>query len=306
MTKRREVCGKGNHMNITLYGAASEKIDRIYMTRVEELGKALAEKGHALVFGAGSTGLMGAAARGFAAGNGKIVGVTPHFMHELEPICDFCTELIQTETMADRKDIMEEKADAFIIVPGGIGTFDEFFQILTLKALGRHSKPIILYNVPSRTGVNIEPETYAALADHPNIQAIKEASGDFSKLVKTVSLVGDKLDVYSGNDDQVVPMMALGAKGVISVLSNVIPAETVEMCQRFMNGDVKGSAAMQCKYLPLINALFSDVNPIPVKEAMGMLGYCTSEMREPLYPMDEAKKAVLRQKLIDAGLTVKN
>ena len=168
------------------------------------------------------------------------------------------------------------------------------------------NKPIILYNVPSRTGVNIEPETYAALADHPNIQAIKEASGDFSKLVKTVSLVGDKLDVYSGNDDQVVPMMALGAKGVISVLSNVIPAETVEMCQRFMNGDVKGSAAMQCKYLPLINALFSDVNPIPVKEAMGMLGYCTSEMREPLYPMDEAKKAVLRQKLIDAGLTVKN
>ena len=168
------------------------------------------------------------------------------------------------------------------------------------------NKPIILYNVPSRTGVNIEPETYAALAEHPNIQAIKEASGDFSKLVKTVSLVGDKLDVYSGNDDQVVPMMALGAKGVISVLSNVIPAETVEMCQRFMNGDVKGSAAMQCKYLPLINALFSDVNPIPVKEAMGMLGCCTNEMREPLYPMDEAKKAILRQKLIDAGLTVKN
>ena len=168
------------------------------------------------------------------------------------------------------------------------------------------NKPIILYNVPSRTGVNIEPETYAALAEHPNIQAIKEASGDFSKLVKTVSLVGDQLDVYSGNDDQVVPMMALGAKGVISVLSNVIPAETVEMCQRFMNGDVKGSAAMQCKYLPLINALFSDVNPIPVKEAMGMLGYCTNEMREPLYPMDEAKKAILRQKLIEAGLTVKN
>jgi uncharacterized protein (TIGR00730 family) len=134
-------------MNITLYGAASERIDRIYMTRVEELGKALAERGHSLVFGAGSTGLMGAAARGFAAGNGKIIGVTPHFMHEIEPICDFCTELIQTETMADRKDIMEEKADAFVIVPGGIGTFDEFFQILTLKALGRHSKPIILYNI---------------------------------------------------------------------------------------------------------------------------------------------------------------
>ena len=167
-------------------------------------------------------------------------------------------------------------------------------------------KPIILYNVPSRTGVNIEPATYAALADHPNINAIKEASGNFSKLVETVALVGDKLAVYSGNDDQVVPMLALGGKGVISVLSNVLPAETSEMCKRFQSGDVKGSAAMQCKYLPLINALFSDVNPIPVKEAMAMLGYCTAEMREPLYNMEEAKKEILRQKLIDAGLDAKN
>ena len=164
------------------------------------------------------------------------------------------------------------------------------------------NKPIILYNVPSRTGVNIEPETYAALADHPNICAIKEASGDFSKLVKTVSLVGDKLDIYSGNDDQIVPMLALGAKGVISVLSNVLPEKTVEMCDRFFEGDVAGSAAIQCKYLPLINALFSDVNPIPAKEAMAMLGYCTAEMREPLYPMDEAKKEILRAKLTEAGL----
>ena len=167
------------------------------------------------------------------------------------------------------------------------------------------TKPIILYNVPSRTGVNIEPETYAALADHPNIVAIKEASGNFSKLAETIALVGDKLDVYSGNDDQVVPMLALGGKGVISVLSNVLPAETSEMCKRFFRGDVKGSAAMQCEYLPLINALFSDVNPIPVKEAMAMLGYCESEMRKPLYPMDESKKEILRGELIKAGLNVK-
>lgn len=167
-------------------------------------------------------------------------------------------------------------------------------------------KPIILYNVPSRTGMNIEPETYAALADHPNINAIKEASGNFSKLAETVALVGDKLNVYSGNDDQVVPMLALGAKGVISVLSNVLPTETSEMCKRFWRGDVKGSAAMQCEYLPLINALFSDVNPIPVKEALAMLGYCTAEMREPLYNMEESKKAKLRQRLIEAGLDVKN
>ena len=167
-------------------------------------------------------------------------------------------------------------------------------------------KPIILYNVPSRTGVNIEPETYAALADHPNINAIKEASGNFSKLVETVALVGDKLNVYSGNDDQIVPMLALGAKGVISVLSNVLPAETSEMCKRFWRGDFKGSAAMQCEYLPLINALFSDVNPIPVKEAMAMLGCCTAEMREPLFNMEESKKENLRKKLIAAGLDAKN
>lgn len=134
-------------MNITLYGAASDRIDRVYIDRVEALGRAMAHRGHTMVFGAGATGLMGAAARGMAEAGGKIIGVTPHFMHTLEPISAHCTELIATETMAQRKDIMEEKADAFVIVPGGIGTFDEFFQILTLRVLGRHNKPIILYNI---------------------------------------------------------------------------------------------------------------------------------------------------------------
>lgn len=134
-------------MNITLYGAASDRIDRAYIEGVETLGRSIARRGHTMVFGAGSTGLMGAAARGMAAEHGRIIGVTPHFMHNLEPVSDLCTELIATETMAERKSIMEEKADAFIIVPGGIGTFDEFFQILTLKVLGQHNKPIILYNI---------------------------------------------------------------------------------------------------------------------------------------------------------------
>jgi len=134
-------------MNITLYGAASDRIDRVYIERVEELGRAMARRGHTMVFGAGASGLMGAAARGMAAEGGHIVGVTPHFMHDLEPVSTQCTEIIATETMAERKNIMEEKADAFVIVPGGIGTFDEFFQILTLKVLGRHDKPIILYNI---------------------------------------------------------------------------------------------------------------------------------------------------------------
>jgi uncharacterized protein (TIGR00730 family) len=136
-------------MNITLYGAASDRIDQVYFERVEELGRVMARRGHTMVFGAGATGLMGAAARGMAECGGKIVGVTPHFMHTLEPVSTLCTELIATETMAERKTIMEEKADAFVIVPGGIGTFDEFFQILTLKVLGRHDKPIILYNINS-------------------------------------------------------------------------------------------------------------------------------------------------------------
>ncbi|MBE6595303.1 MAG: TIGR00730 family Rossman fold protein [Ruminococcaceae bacterium] len=134
-------------MNITLYGSASDKIDRAYIDGVEALGRAMAKRGHTMVFGAGSGGLMGAAARGMAAEGGTIIGVTPHFMHSLEPVSTLCTELIATETMAERKTIMEDKADAFIITPGGLGTLDEFFQIMTLKILSRHDKPVVLYNI---------------------------------------------------------------------------------------------------------------------------------------------------------------
>ncbi len=158
-------------------------------------------------------------------------------------------------------------------------------------------KPIILYNVPSRTGLNIEPATYAALADHPNIVAIKEAGGDFSKIAETMSLVGDRLALYSGNDDQVVPILSLGGIGVISVLSNVAPAETSRMCKAFLEGKVAESAKAQCDYIPLIHALFSDVNPIPVKEALAILGACDAEMRLPLFPMEDAKREKLKAAL---------
>ncbi len=134
-------------MNITLYGAASERIDEKYVRAVEEFGLEMAKRGHTMVFGAGSTGLMGAAARGMHKGGGRIIGITPHFMHKLEPVSDLCTELVATETMAERKTLMEDKADAFVIVPGGVGTLDEFYQILTLRVLHRHEKPIILYNI---------------------------------------------------------------------------------------------------------------------------------------------------------------
>ena len=166
------------------------------------------------------------------------------------------------------------------------------------------TKPLILYNVPSRTGVAIEPATVAALAEHPNIAAIKEASGNISKVVETAALVGDKLDIYSGNDDQIVPIMACGGKGVISVLSNVLPAETSEMCHKMLDGDVTGAMEMQKKYLPLTNALFCEVNPIPVKAAMAAMGWCENVVRLPLVPMEEAHEAAMRQKMRDVGIHV--
>ena len=166
------------------------------------------------------------------------------------------------------------------------------------------TKPLILYNVPSRTGVNIEPATYAALADHPMIGAIKEAGGNISKVVETAALVGDKLDIYSGNDDQIVPILACGGTGVISVLSNVLPKETSEMCHTFFRGDVKGAMEMQVKYLPLTNALFCEVNPIPAKAAMAALGFCENYLRLPLVPMEEGHEAMLRGRMRDLGLNV--
>ena len=166
------------------------------------------------------------------------------------------------------------------------------------------TKPLILYNVPSRTGVNIEPATYAALADHPNIAAIKEAGSNISKVVETAALVGDKLDIYSGNDDQIVPILACGGSGVISVLSNVVPKETSHICHTFFRGDVKGAMDMQIKYLGLTNALFCEVNPIPVKAAMAALGFCENYLRLPLVPMEDAHEKMLLQKMRDLGLNV--
>ena len=166
------------------------------------------------------------------------------------------------------------------------------------------TKPVILYNVPSRTGVNIEPATYAALAEHPQICAIKEANGNLSKIVETAALVGDKLDIYSGNDDQIVPILACGGKGVISVLSNVAPKETALMCKKFFDGDVVGAMEMQKKYLPLVNALFCEVNPIPAKAAMAAMGFCENYLRLPLVPMEDAHREVLLQCMRNVGIKV--
>ena len=163
--------------------------------------------------------------------------------------------------------------------------------------------PVILYNVPSRTGVNIAPKTVATLADHPNICGIKEASGNISAIAEIQALCRDKIDLYSGNDDQIVPILSLGGKGCISVLSNPLPRKTVEICDRFFKGDVKGAAELQLALLPLVNALFSEVNPIPVKSAMAAMGYCDEYLRSPLTVMEEPNRAVLLEEMRKAGIS---
>ena len=164
------------------------------------------------------------------------------------------------------------------------------------------TKPLILYNVPSRTGVDIAPSTYAALADHPMIGAIKEASGNLSKVAETAHLVGDKLDIYSGNDDQIIPILSLGGAGVISVLSNPMPKETSRMCHDFFEGNIEAARKAQLDLIPLINALFSEVNPIPAKAAMAAMGYCEDYLRLPLSKMEEGHKAVLLKLMAEQNL----
>ena len=182
----------------------------------------------------------------------------------------------------------EVGADAMLVVTPYYNKATQKGLIAMYNAIADAStKPIILYNVPSRTGCSIEPATYKELAKHPMIAAIKEANGNISKIVETAALVGDALDIYSGNDDQIVPVLSMGGLGVISVLSNILPRKTVEICDRWFAGDIVGSRALQCELLPLINALFCEVNPIPVKAAMAAMGWCDGTIRLPLTPMEE-------------------
>lgn len=168
----------------------------------------------------------------------------------------------------------------------------------------KSTAPVILYNVPSRTGVNIQPKTVKALSEHPNIYGIKEAGGNISEVADIAAMCGDDISIYSGNDDQIVPIMSLGGKGCISVLSNLLPKESAELCAKFKAGDVKGAAAMQLKYLPLIHALFSEVNPIPVKAAMSAMGFCENYLRLPLTPMEEANREVLFNEMRKVGISI--
>lgn len=197
----------------------------------------------------------------------------------------------------------EVGADALLVVT-------PYYNKCTQKGLVKHfyaiadavNIPLILYNVPSRTGVNIQIPTYVELAKHPRIVAVKEASGDLSAVAKIRHACGDELAIYSGNDDQIVPIMSLGGSGVISVLSNIAPAMAHDICQKYFDGKVKEAADLQIAAIDLIEALFCEVNPIPVKVAMRMLGYEAGPLRLPLTEMEEAHEELLRNTLKAHGL----
>ena len=199
----------------------------------------------------------------------------------------------------------EAGADAMLVISPYYNKATQKGLIANFTAIADASdKPVMLYNVPSRTGCNILPATAAALAEHPNIVAIKEACGDLSQIAETARLTQGKMDLYSGNDDQVLPVLSLGGKGVISVLSNVLPAKTVQMCRKFFAGDVAESCRMQLELLPLIHALFSEVNPIPAKAAMAAMGFCEDYLRLPLTPMEDAHREILLQEMRAQGVNV--
>ncbi|MDD6102631.1 MAG: 4-hydroxy-tetrahydrodipicolinate synthase [Clostridiales bacterium] len=193
----------------------------------------------------------------------------------------------------------------------GVLLVTPYYNKATQKGLIAHftkianaiSIPVILYNIPGRTGCKMNPETMAELFETVNnIVAVKEASGDLSAIAKLASLTNGKMDIYSGNDDQILPILSLGGKGVISVLSHVAPKDTHDMVMKFLEGDIAAAKELQLKYIPLINALFSEVNPIPVKKACNLLGYNVGSLRSPLTEMEDANAAKLEKELKAVGL----
>ena len=197
----------------------------------------------------------------------------------------------------------EAGADAMLLVTPYYNKATQKGLIESFTAVADVSdKPVILYNVPSRTGCNILPATAKELSKHPNIVGIKEASGDISQVAEMAALCGDDLDIYSGNDNQIVPVLSLGGKGVISVLANLMPAATEKICWDYFEGDVESSRREQLRLLDLINALFSEVNPIPVKAAMAEMGYGANELRLPLTKMEVHNEAKLFELMRSEGL----
>ena len=199
----------------------------------------------------------------------------------------------------------EAGADAALLVTPYYNKTTQRGLIAHFTAIAEESGiPCILYNVPSRTGLNMLPETLAVLAEHPMIAGVKEACGNFSQIAKEFALCGDRIDIWSGNDDQIVPTLSLGGSGIISVVSNILPAETARICRLFFEGDVRGAAALQLKLLPLMNQLMLETNPIPAKAACAALGYGENRLRLPLVPMEEKNRQRLLELMREAGLEV--
>lgn len=210
-----------------------------------------------------------------------------------------------TRTAIDMsKEAADYGADGLLLVTPYYNKATQAGLIGHYTAVAKEAKaPIIMYSVASRTGCNIEPATVAELVKNvDNIVAVKEASGNISQVAKIMALTDGNIDLYSGNDDQIVPMLSLGAKGVISVLSNVAPQETHDICEKFFNGDVKGSAALQLKALPLIEQLFCEVNPIPVKKAMQLMGVECGPLRMPLTEISKEHEQALAKAMKDFGI----
>ena len=196
-------------------------------------------------------------------------------------------------------------ADALLVVTPYYNKATQNGLIAHFSAIAdKVDKPIILYNVPSRTGCNLLPATVEKLAEHPNVAAIKEASGNMSQVVELFARCGDRIDVYSGEDGLTVPMLAMGGMGTISVLSNVIPKGAVEMTDAFFAGDLRKAAALQCRYLDLINLLFCEVNPIPAKAAVSAMGYGKEFIRLPLTPMEEGNRTKLLAEMRKQGVVL--
>ena len=207
--------------------------------------------------------------------------------------------------LANTRAACEVGADAVLVVTPyyNKATQSDLIKHFTMVA-DESTVPVVLYNVPGRTGVNLLPKTVAKLAEHPNIAAIKEATGNMAQMVELKALCGDKIDIYSGEDALTVPMMAMGGKGTISVLSNVAPKECVAMTDAARAGDFATAADWQCKLLPLTNALFSQVNPIPVKAAVSAMGFGAEVLRMPLTPMEEPFRSVMFEEMRKLGVGV--
>lgn len=210
-------------------------------------------------------------------------------------------------TIQMSKEAVEDGADGLLLVTPYYNKCTQGGLIAHYTAVAKEAKaPIVLYSVASRTGVNIAPETVATLYnDVENIVAVKEASGNISQVAKIMNLTDGKIDLYSGNDDQIVPMLALGGKGVISVLANIAPQYTHEICAKFFAGDVEGSCKMQLDAIPLIGKLFCEVNPIPVKKALNLLGKEVGPLRMPLTEMTDENAAALTKAMKEFGLAVR-